>query len=98
MKSSSRIIQELIPGYLDARRQEIQKMTELLAASDFERLRVLSHNLKGSGASFGFAELTRFGAALETYAESSDATSFGAELARLKNHLEHLDPLPNTTE
>jgi|GEM_PF-2895482 len=46
-------------------------MMELLAASDFERLLVLGHSLKGSGGSFGFPELTRFGAALERSAQAS---------------------------
>ncbi|MBV9406757.1 MAG: Hpt domain-containing protein [Acidobacteriaceae bacterium] len=96
MKTASRIIQELIPGYLDARRKEIPTMMELLAASDFERLRVLSHNLKGSGASFGFSELTRFGAALEGYAEAWDPASFQVELGRLKEYLEQLNPATNT--
>jgi hypothetical protein len=40
-------------------------MRELLAASDFEGLRILSHSLKGSGGSFGFPELTRIGGELD---------------------------------
>ncbi len=69
-------------------------MLELLAASNFEKLRVVSHSLKGSGGSFGFAELTRFGAALERHAEASDSVSFSEELARLKEYLERLDQHP----
>ena len=94
MRPLSRIVEELVPDYLAARRTEVPRMLELLAAADFERLRVLSHSLKGSGGSFGFAKLTRFGAALERYAEQSDGSAFGAELARLKDYLEHLDWSP----
>ncbi len=65
-------------------------MMELLAASDFQRLHVLSHSLKGSGSSFGFPELTRFGAALELYSQQLDVDSFRAELDRLQDYLEHL--------
>ncbi len=94
MKAISKILQELVPGYLDARRQEVSDMLELLAASDFERLRILSHSLKGSGATFGFTELTRFGAKLERYAEASDPVSFRSELGKLRDYLKHLDIPP----
>jgi HPt (histidine-containing phosphotransfer) domain-containing protein len=69
-------------------------MLQLLAAADFDRLRVLSHSLKGSGGSFGFSELTRFGGTLEQYATQADAASFTAELARLEDYLEHLNWSP----
>jgi HPt (histidine-containing phosphotransfer) domain-containing protein len=98
MKTFSQLIQELVPDYLAARKEEVGKMMELLAASDFERLRVLSHSLKGSGASFGFAELTRIGGTLERYAEASDAESFARELASLKNYLEQTDRAPEANK
>lgn len=94
MKTMSQIVQELVPAYLAARRQEVPQMMELLAASDFERLLVLGHSLKGSGGSFGFPELTRFGAALERSAQASDPVSFSQGLAQLKDYLDRLDRSP----
>ena len=94
MKSIDDIVQELIPGYLAARKEEVPEMMRLLASSEFERLRILSHSLKGSGRSFGFSELTRFGASLEKYAEASDGPSFAAELERLKQYLAALQWSP----
>ncbi len=88
MRSMSEIVAELVPEYLAARRGELPRMLELLAAGDFERLRILSHSLKGSGGSFGFPELSRFGAALERHAQESDGVSFSGELARLKDYLD----------
>jgi HPt (histidine-containing phosphotransfer) domain-containing protein len=85
------LVQELVPSYLAARREEVTKMTELLARSDFEQLRVLSHSLKGSGASFGFPELTRLGSEMEGYAAERDNESFAQALVRLKAYLEELD-------
>lgn len=85
------IVQQLAPGYLAARKQEVPQMVELLALGDLARLRVLSHSLKGSGASFGFPELSRFGASLERYANESDVTAFREELNRLKDYLDHLE-------
>ncbi|MBV9294183.1 MAG: Hpt domain-containing protein [Acidobacteriaceae bacterium] len=89
MKTISRIVQELLPAYLTARKHELPIMTDLLDASDFEQLRILGHNLKGSGRSFGLAELSRIGAALEHSAEQADPVSFTHELTRLRDYLDH---------
>lgn len=70
-------------------------MLELLADSDFERLRVLSHSLKGSGGSFGFRELSEYGEKLEQHARSADQAAFRAELARLNDYLTHLNWSPS---
>jgi HPt (histidine-containing phosphotransfer) domain-containing protein len=96
MKPLSRIVEELVPAYLEARKKDLPQMRELLVAGDFERLRILSHSLKGSGGSFGFPELTRFGGALERYASESDGAGFQAELGRLSDYLEHLDWSPSS--
>lgn len=71
-------------------------MMALLAASDFDRLHVLSHSLKGSGSSFGFAELTRLGSELERHAESRDASAFAQQLTKLQQYLETLNSSLNT--
>ena len=91
MRSISRIVQELSPRYIAVRKQEVVDMMELLAASDFERLGILSHSLKGSGGTFGFPELTQFGASLEHHAKQADAVSFARELGRLKEYLQRFD-------
>jgi hypothetical protein len=79
--------EELVPGYLAGRRSEVAAMTALLAASDYARLEVLGHNLKGSGASYGFAELTRFGAELETAAMQSDHDALVWQIPQLDAYL-----------
>ena len=42
--------EELVPGYLARQRSDVSGMLSLLAASDYVRLEVLGHNMKGSGA------------------------------------------------
>jgi len=59
-------------------------MLELLAASDFAGLATLSHNLKGSGASYGFPELTQFGDKLERLAKQKDVEALRTHLTELR--------------
>ena len=81
-------LEDLVPGYLAARRRELPEMLAMLAASDFERLRFLAHNMKGSGASFGFSKLTEIGSAMEQAAKAQDGPCVTASLGQLKQYLE----------
>ena len=66
-------LEEIVPGYLADRRKELPEMMALPAASGFERLASLGHNIKGTGGSYGFPELTRMGAVLEHSAKQMDS-------------------------
>ncbi len=58
-------LEELIPGYLAARKADVEKLWAAIGADDFNQVRILGHNIKGNGTSYGFTELSRLGAALE---------------------------------
>ncbi len=66
-------IQARIPTYLARRRQELQAMRDLIGQGDFERIRVLAHNMKGSGAGYGFPELSKLGGEIENSAKAQHA-------------------------
>ena len=80
-------LEEIVPGYLATRREEIAEMIALLSASRFDRLASLSHDLKGSGASYGFPELTQIGSALEHSAKQMDTTALSLQLTELNNYV-----------
>jgi HPt (histidine-containing phosphotransfer) domain-containing protein len=65
-------------------------MAGYLANSDFERLSTLAHDLKGTGESFGFSDLTRLGAAIELSAVESDPEAVGKQLTELENYLKRV--------
>jgi CheY-like chemotaxis protein/nitrogen-specific signal transduction histidine kinase/HPt (histidine-containing phosphotransfer) domain-containing protein len=77
-------IADYVPQYLQVRRNDAIQLHSLVAWSDFEAIRTLGHNLKGTGGSFGFPELTNIGAEIEAAAEKNDS----GQLARLANRLE----------
>jgi HPt (histidine-containing phosphotransfer) domain-containing protein len=69
----SKDLEPLIPRYLDRRHKEIETFRTQLAVGDFEALRIGGHSLKGSGGGYGFPDLTRIGATIETAAKANDA-------------------------
>ncbi len=73
--------------YLHARTLEVPELLHLLAASDFEGLRKKGHDLRGSGASFGFSEITVIGEALETSARSRNRDGVTLQLQKFGDYL-----------
>jgi CheY-like chemotaxis protein/anti-sigma regulatory factor (Ser/Thr protein kinase) len=84
-------LEEIVPGYLAARRGELPGMMALLAAGDFKSLAVLGRNLKGSGTSYGFPDLTRIGIDLGHSANQTDTGATGAKIADLKDYLARVE-------
>ena len=80
-------LQDLAPKYLAFWRNELSGLAEDLAASDFENIEKLAHNLKGTGAAFGFEELTRLGAALENSAKHRDWSRAKENFSVLEEYL-----------
>lgn len=78
---------ELCAGYLERRCAELSNLELALSKGDFAALGKAGHNMKGTGAAYGFGELTRIGAALDTAAKGSDARAVGELLAQLDWYL-----------
>ena len=62
-------------------------MAAALASKNFEELGFIGHSLKGSGASYGFSEVTDLGIEIEQYAKHGDAKKLKKLLAGLKKIL-----------
>ncbi len=60
------------PAYLVRRREEVQRMQDLLRGGDFDAIRAIGHNLKGTGTGYGFPELSRLGGELEKAASGGE--------------------------
>jgi len=80
-------LRDLAPGYLDNRRGDLPRLAAALAGGDWETLRVVGHNVKGTGAGYGFDEISRIGAALEVAARERDAARAAASVDELRRYL-----------
>jgi HPt (histidine-containing phosphotransfer) domain-containing protein len=85
---------EYVPIYFEARKQDVQRLKELLGKKQFSDIRVCAHNLKGTGATFGFPDVTRLGTALEYAARSSDAALADLLIQQLGQYLERVQLRP----
>ncbi|MBV9766457.1 MAG: PAS domain S-box protein [Acidobacteriaceae bacterium] len=80
-------LEDLVPEYLAGRKDELPLLAAYIAASDFAPVQAIAHNLKGTGTSFGFEELSRLGAALERSAKQADAATLTKQLNALETYL-----------
>jgi HPt (histidine-containing phosphotransfer) domain-containing protein len=77
----------LVPRFLANRAADVDRIRAALARADFEAIRVAGHGMKGAGGGYGFAEISRLGAALEEGARQSDAAAITALVASLEAYL-----------
>jgi CheY-like chemotaxis protein len=87
-------LEALVPPYLASRREEIRELEKWLGTADFEHLSVAAHNLKGSGQSYGFSDLTRLGKVLEESAQAADTDAVRWLLEQLGDYLNRVQLLP----
>jgi signal transduction histidine kinase/DNA-binding response OmpR family regulator len=76
-------MEDVVPGYLEKRRKDVDLYRQALAAGDFDAVRMLGHKMKGTGAGYGFPVLTEIGGAIEQAALKKDAGSVAAGVDRL---------------
>lgn len=83
-----RELEYLVPDYLANRRKDVEQIGEAIGKHDYESIRVMGHNMKGSGAGYGFEAITRFGSAIEEAAKTGNARSVERLTGDLRNYLE----------
>ena len=81
----------LIPIFMNNREEDVEKLKELLAASDLERIKQLGHNLKGTGGGYGFDKNTEFGRQIEEAAKEEDEDSLEELIEDLEIYLEEVE-------
>lgn len=84
-------LEDLIPGYLQNRRQDVDAILQALENQDFETIRVLGHTMKGTGGGYGFDAITEMGRALEEAAKSRNAQAIHQGVAALLDYLQAVE-------
>lgn len=82
------IVKPLLPGYLANRRKDLERIRDHLAQGDFNALRIIGHDLKGSGGAYGIPPLSELGGRLEQAALANDAEAASRLRAELEAFLD----------
>ena len=80
-------LEDLIPGFLENRKNDTHKISDFVQNQDFAEIQSLGHSLKGVGGGYGFDEITRLGAEIETAAKQEDSETIKALNEQLSQYL-----------
>lgn len=84
-------LEELIPGFLENRKKDIQSLREALDAGDIARVQSIGHSLKGVGGGYGFDGLSELGANLEVSAKENNVSAIDSLINEMSSYMESID-------
>ncbi len=83
-------LEPIIPEFLADWKTEAGDMREALEKREFDTIRKLGHNMKGTGGACGFDEITRLGRDLEEGAKEKDSETIRTRLDAFEFFLKHV--------
>lgn len=83
-------LQDLIPGFMKRRREDVDKLVAAVERQDFKSVRLIGHSLKGNGGGYGFHDLSTIGAAIESAANGEDLDSARAAIEQFVDYLDRV--------
>jgi HPt (histidine-containing phosphotransfer) domain-containing protein len=79
------------PRYLCNRRADVAALLLAHEQRDLETLRTLSHRMKGTGASYGFPDVSAIGAQIEAAGRASNLEAAELAIQRLRSFLDEAE-------
>jgi HPt (histidine-containing phosphotransfer) domain-containing protein len=86
--------EDLSRDYLARRKDAMSSLRDLLDRGDYESIRDRAHDVKGTGASYGFAPLTNVARSLEQAAMAHDLVRMQSALNSMEAYLESVELTP----
>lgn len=79
----------LIPGYLNNRKKDLEKMLAAFELKDIKPIKEIAHNIKGTALSYGQKNLNEIAIRLDHAAAVSEWEKVSRELTLMKKLLEN---------
>lgn len=86
-----KLLEDLIPGFLGNRRDDIKKLYEAVQQGDMDSIEFLGHTMKGTGGGYGFQKISELGEALERAAQKKDTSSVLRLTEELEKYLDTVE-------
>jgi HPt (histidine-containing phosphotransfer) domain-containing protein len=84
-------LKDIVPGFLDDWKKEVSSMQEALEKGDYEFIRSIGHNMKGTGGACGFDAITEMGENLEEAAKVMDQDRIWKTFDKLSSYLKRVE-------
>ena len=84
-------IEDLVPIFLKNQLEDVECIVEACEQSDYEKIRILGHNMKGAGSAYGFDAISAIGAALEQCAKERNFEKVRMLAEEVSDYLEGVE-------
>ena len=84
-------LEELIPGYLKHRNEDIADIKMYLLSNDFELIKKIAHKMKGTGTSYGFDKITEIAKNVELACAKKESGKITGLVSDLDNLIKNID-------
>lgn len=91
------VMERLKATYLESVTEKLHALSDAIAARDFKEIIRHGHQLKGSGRSYGFAEISEIGARIEEAGHGHQGPVLETALIELERVIERLNPSKKPT-
>ncbi len=85
------ILEDLVPEFLDEIEADIDEMRAALEEGDYGRIQEIAHDIKGTGAGYGFDRITEIGKSLERAAEQGDRGAVDERIDKLGTYVANVE-------
>jgi PAS domain S-box-containing protein len=80
-------LEDLIPGFLNNRRKDIEEMKRLLLDDNLKAIGRIAHSIKGTGGGYGFNVISEIGSEMESAANRGEKDEVRRLIDRLSRYL-----------
>jgi len=84
-------LEDLIPGFLENRRLDAEKLRADIESNDFDSIEALGHSIKGVGGGYGFKLMSEYGANIETSAKERNTDVIQENINQLDDYLKRVE-------
>lgn len=85
------VLRELVPGFLENRRRDLERMRQALHAGDLAAIRDVGQNIRCFSRVYGFEELTALGEEIRCAADESSMLRIVHLQGQLADYLSRLE-------
>jgi len=75
----------IVALYLENRERDLRALADAVRRNDLATVKSIAHTIRGSGASYGFSELSELGVALEDAATRGDLASVSGRIDEIRS-------------
>ena len=84
-------LEDIIPEYLDSKREECALLQDLAKQGNFDEIRTRAHGMKGSGGCYGFSVISEIGREMESAAKERNLAEVLAKVDALQSYLSQIE-------